>query len=87
MAFKRQQSGSVVCPSCGRLVGVNDESCWSCGRPRPSLWGFSHLFRNLGEDMGFTKLLIGVCGALYLLMLVTDVSGIRAGGLMSMLSP
>ncbi len=38
--FGRQTTGSVVCTSCGRLVGVNDETCYNCGRRNPGLWGF-----------------------------------------------
>ncbi len=38
--FGRQTTGSVVCSSCGRLVGVNDETCYNCGRRNPGLWGF-----------------------------------------------
>lgn len=87
MNFQRQTSGSVVCPSCGRLVGVQDDACWNCGRRKPGMWGFSHLLRNLGDDLGLTKLVIGVCGALYLLMLLSDPNSIRMDGLFTMLSP
>ena len=44
---------SVLCPSCGTLVGVKDEKCLSCGRLYPGMWGFAHLLRNVGDDMGF----------------------------------
>ncbi len=37
--FKRQTTGSVVCASCGSLVGVNDETCYSCGRRNPGPLG------------------------------------------------
>ena len=77
MAFlRRQTSGSVVCPSCGRLVGVKDDRCWSCGRARPGLLGFGPLLRRLGEDLGVPQLVVGACAAIYLLMLVTDVAGV-----------
>src|SRR5438067_804217 len=39
----RQKWGSIVCPSCGNLVGVNDERCFTCGRWNPGLWGFAPL--------------------------------------------
>jgi rhomboid protease GluP len=74
--FRRQTSGSVVCPSCGRLVGVKDERCWSCGRRRPGLLGFAPLLRRLGADFGAPQLVVGSCVALYALMLVTDVDGV-----------
>ena len=51
------------------------------------MFGFTKLFRNLGDDLGFAKLLIGGCGLLYLLMLVTDPGGIGSGGLFNMLAP
>ena len=33
--FERRTTGSVVCPSCGSLVGVQDDKCYSCGRANP----------------------------------------------------
>ena len=75
----RQTSGSVVCPSCGSLVGVNDERCYSCGRANPSLWGFAPLLRQLGSDLGFVPLVIGVSAVVYLLTLFA-AGGLRLGG-------
>ena len=83
----RQRSGSVVCRSCGRLVGVKDEACYECGARYPALWGWAPVFRRLGEDLGFTKLAIGVCVALYVAALLLDVRGIRMQGLLGFLSP
>jgi len=85
--FRRQTTGSVVCPSCGRLVGVKDERCWSCGRAHPGLLGFGPLLRRLGEDLGFSRLVVGACGALYLLMLVTDLDGVSMTVGFSLLGP
>ncbi len=83
----RQTTGSVLCPSCGQLVGVNDAQCLSCGRRNPGLWGFAGLLRNVGDDMGLTLLVMWACGALYLATLAVDVEGIRMDGLLSLLSP
>src|SRR5262245_6106876 len=84
----RKREGSVVCPSCGSLVGVNDEKCYMCGRANPSLWGFSPLLRQLGNDMGFVPLVIGVSVVLYILTLVASGAEMRAGGgLFTMFSP
>jgi hypothetical protein len=49
-----QKRGSIVCPSCGNLVGVNDEKCFTCGRGIPA-WGFAPLLNRLGRDLGFTN--------------------------------
>lgn len=85
--FERQRSGSVVCPSCGQLVGVNDARCLICGRRRPGLFGFSLSLRDLGRDMGFVPLVLWACGALYLSALVVNLEGIGAGGLLNFLAP
>lgn len=85
--FGRQKSGSVVCPSCGKLVGVGDQRCYNCGRLYPGMWGFTPLFRRLGEDMGFTQIVIGGSLIVYLLTLLYDPSGIRMGGLFNFLGP
>ena len=85
--MKRQTSGSVVCPSCGRLVGVQDDSCSNCGRLRPGMFGFTNVLRNLGDDLGFARLTIGSCAVLYVLMLITDPSAIGGGGLFNFLAP
>ena len=83
----RQKWGSVVCPSCGTLVGVNDKQCLTCGRWNPGLWGFAPFLNRLGRDLGFTQFVIGACATLYMLMLVADPSGISTGGFLNFLSP
>src|ERR1700688_5280989 len=85
--FERQRSGSVLCPSCGKLVGVNEKQCPYCGRRSPGMFGLNAWLRRLGRDMGFVDAVIAGCALLYLLMLATDPQGIRTAGLMSFLSP
>ncbi len=78
---------SVLCPSCGTLVGVHDEQCLNCGRRNPGLFGLAHFLRNVGDDMGFAQLVLWACGALYLAALAADASEIGGGGFLSFLSP
>jgi len=85
--FRRQRTGSVVCPSCGRLVGVADAQCLNCGRRNPGMWGLTGMVRGLGRDMGFVQLVIGGSILLYAAMLAWDVQGIRGGSLFSFLAP
>ena len=85
--FNRRTTGSVVCPSCGSLVGVRDEKCYSCGRANPGLWGFGPALRKIGADFGFTPLVIGACLTLFAATLLMSGNAIGTGGLMSMLSP
>ena len=68
--FGRKTSGSVVCPGCGSLVGVNDQKCYSCGRSNPGLWGFAPVLRRLGNDLGFVPLVIGASSVMYVLTLL-----------------
>jgi len=86
--FKRQTAGSVVCASCGSLVGVNDATCYSCGRRNPGLWGYGPALRRLGNDLGFVPFVTGTCIVVYVLMLVVSgASALRVSGLMDFLSP
>ncbi len=84
--FRRQKIGSVVCPSCGKLVGVQDTACWNCGRRNPGLWGFGPLLRRLGNDLGFMSIVTWGCAALYAATLLVDLRGIQMSGL-SLLAP
>ena len=89
--FKRQRTGSVVCTSCGSLVGVNDEQCYTCGRRNPGLWGFAPVLRRLGNDLGFVPLIVYGCSALYVVGLLLTMSRggnvLGGGGMMNILSP
>lgn len=83
--FRRQTSGSVVCVSCGYLVGVNDEKCYHCGRRNPGLWGFAPVLRSLGHDLGFAPFVIGACGVLYVLTWILSGAQLSGGGLLDLL--
>jgi rhomboid protease GluP len=85
--LRRQRTGSVVCPSCGRLVGVNDEKCLNCGRRNPGMWGFAGALRRVGQDFGFSAVMTGGCVVLYVVSLLLDPSHILGGGLGSLLAP
>ena len=77
----------MICASCGVLVGVNDDTCYNCGRRNPGLWGFAPALRSLGRDLGFVPFVIGTCIVLYGLTLVASRGRIGMGGLFDMLSP
>ena len=85
--FGRKTTGSVVCTSCGSLVGVNDAVCYTCGRRNPGMWGFSPVLRRLGHDMGFVPLVVSGCIGLYAAMLLASGGDIRMAGLFSFLAP
>ncbi len=87
--LQRQTSGSVVCPTCGRLVGVSEQRCFNCGRWNPGMWGYAPLLAKLGRDLGFTQIVLWGCGALYVAMLLSSGSEALTarGGLFGMLAP
>ena len=85
--FQRQTQGSVLCPSCGNLVGVNDPQCFHCGRRNPGMFGFAAAIRALGRDFGFVKLVMGGSIALYVATLLIDLEGMQMGGLFTFMSP
>ena len=72
---------SVLCPSCGTLVGVKDEQCLNCGRRYPGMFGFAHVLRNLGDDMGFVTLVMFACGALFLATLAANPGAVGMSGM------
>jgi rhomboid protease GluP len=80
--FKRKTEGSVICTSCGVLVGVNDPTCYNCGRRNPGLWGFGPALRALGNDLGFIPIVTGATIILYVLSLILSREGLQV-----MLSP
>src|SRR5690242_15280026 len=86
----RQRTGSVVCASCGSLVGVNDDRCYTCGRRNPGLWGFGPVLRRFGNDLGFVALVVYGCAALYvatLLMTLLRGRSLISGSVFSILGP
>jgi rhomboid protease GluP len=76
--LRRKREGSVICASCGVLVGVNDDRCYNCGRRNPGLWGFGPALRALGQDLGFVPFVMGTCVLIYALTLLAS------GGKMNM---
>jgi rhomboid protease GluP len=85
--FRRQRSGSVICTSCGVLVGVDDDRCYNCNRWNPGLWGWAPALRALGNDLGFVPFVIGTCVVVYGLMFVFSQGQVGGGSMFSLLSP
>ena len=89
--FKRQRTGSVVCSSCGSLVGVNDDRCYTCGRRNPGLWGYAPLLRAFANSATFVDLIVYGCSILYVATLLVTValggSILGGGSLLNILAP
>ena len=76
--LKRQTEGSVICASCGVLVGVTDDRCYNCGRRNPGLWGYGPALRRFGQDLGFVPFVMGATVTLYALSLLLSRSNVQA---------
>jgi rhomboid protease GluP len=85
--FKRQTTGSVVCVGCVYLVGVNDERCYNCGRRNPGLWGYAGAIKRLGNDLGFTPLVVTICAVMFGITLLMSHGNVGMNGIFNFLSP
>ncbi len=85
----RQVVGSLVCPSCGKLVGVNEPRCPYCGAWRPGLFGFApSLQRLVGNRVDLVSLILMACISLYAVALLLQPEALFSGrGILSFLSP
>ncbi|MEM1181307.1 MAG: rhomboid family intramembrane serine protease, partial [Acidobacteriota bacterium] len=86
--IRRQTTGSVVCPNCGRLVGVLDEKCFNCGRAHPGLWGYAPAINRLSQNANFFDVVFYGCIAMYILSIALRPSALaEARGILSIGSP
>src|SRR4026208_1242577 len=77
-----------MCPSCGSLVGLRDDKCYTCGRSNPGLWGFGPMLRQIGADFGFAQIVVGTCVTLWVITLLMSGAAVRVGSnILSALAP
>jgi rhomboid protease GluP len=79
----RQQSGSIICPKCGKLISVQEERCPFCGTWRPGLYGWTPVInRTLGNRLDLVNIIIVGCVVLYVLSLA-----LQPGAILEMRGP
>lgn len=85
----RQTQGSMICPECGKLIGVNETRCPYCGAWRPGLYGWTPVIRRLfGGRLNLISGIVTACIVLYVVALALQPSAIfRFSGLFYFLSP
>jgi rhomboid protease GluP len=87
--IKRKTTGSIVCPSCGRLISANASECMHCGKKNPGLWGFAPEMKRLFG--GFSDIISQItvaCIFLYLLALLLQPAAIfQSRGIFDILGP
>jgi len=79
----------MICPSCGRLIGVGEEKCPFCGAWQPGMFGMApKLQRWFGGQLDLIAPIISVCAVLYVISLLLDLSAItRSFSLFNFLAP
>ena len=85
----RQTQGSMICPQCGKLIGVNEEKCPFCGAWRPGLFGYAPAIQRwFGRRLDLVALIVTSCVVLYVAALALQPGEIfRLHGFFSILSP
>src|SRR5438034_1223906 len=68
----RKTTGTILCPSCGRLTSAEAAACLVCGRRNPGMWGFAAPLRALFGRHSFTNVVTVACIALYVASLLLD---------------
>jgi rhomboid protease GluP len=83
--------GSMICPNCGKLIGVAEERCPFCGAWRPGMFGAApKLQRMFGANrLDLIPVIVTACVALYATSLALDPRAIFANGfnLFNLLAP
>ena len=85
-----RNQGSMLCPSCGKLISVGEERCPFCGAWRPGLYGWAPIVqRFFGRQFDVIRLIMVVCVTLYVASLLLQPEAILSGGggLFNFLSP
>ena len=79
----------MICPSCGKLIGVGEERCPFCGAWRPGLYGFAPAIQRLfGQRLDLVAVIVMSCVVLYVVALVLQPESIfQVRGFFSILSP
>ena len=72
-----QREGSILCPSCRKLIHSSEPSCPYCGAVAPGLVRAPRsLDALIGPNADTSAWLVGACAGMYLLSLVLDPSAV-----------
>src|SRR5512141_41353 len=84
----RKTTGSMICPSCGKLISVSEERCPFCGAWRPGLFGYAPAMQRLFGGFDFPHLVVVACVALYVVAIALQPEAILSPpSLFAILSP
>ena len=82
------RSNAMLCPSCRKLISIDEPRCPYCGALRPGMWGLGpRLQRLFGGRLELVPVIAAACIGLYVLSLLLDIRGLRSAGVLTFLSP
>ena len=71
----------MICPNCGKLIGVGEEKCPFCGAWQPGMFGAAPaLQRWFGGKLDLTPMIVTACIVLYVVSLALDLPAVFSGG-------
>jgi rhomboid protease GluP len=84
-----RRTGAILCPSCRKLISIDEPRCPFCGAVRPGLWGYGPtLQRVFGAQADGVTWIVAACVVLYVVGILMDVQGaLQSRGFLSFLSP
>src|SRR5262249_12676892 len=84
-----QRLGSMICPQCGKLIGIDEARCPFCGAWRPGLYGWTpSLQRLFGNRLDLVSVVSATCVVLYIVALALQPEAIlHFSRIFSILSP
>jgi rhomboid protease GluP len=85
--FGKKRTGSILCPSCGKLVGISDAECLNCGRKNPGMWGLGAVFHHLRRGAWLQQVVFVGTAFLFLATLAVDPTHIGMSGILNLVSP
>jgi rhomboid protease GluP len=79
----------MICPQCGKLIGVSEEKCPFCGAWNPGMYGMApKLQRWFGGQFTLIPVIFVTCIVLYVAALLLDLSALTRGfSLFNFLAP
>ncbi len=85
----RKTTGSMICPSCGKLISVSEEKCPFCGAWNPSFYGYAPAIQSVfGRRLDVIRMISVACVALYVTALAIQPEAIfQFRGLFDILAP
>lgn len=72
MILHSNRQGSMICPNCKRLIGINAGECIYCGYKQPAMWGFAPFLKSIFGQLDLAKGIILFSAAMFILSLLLD---------------